>query len=60
MAEILYKSLNGINVNGKHFAFPTFASLVYMDDQDKTLEQKIASIEKTIGSNDGTVDGGEY
>lgn len=60
MADTLYKSFNGINVNGKHYAFPTFASLVYMDDQDQTLEEKLVFIEKAMGSNDGTIDGGQY
>lgn len=58
--DYLYKSSSGINVDGKHYAFPTFASLVCIDGQETTIDKKILSIEKAIGSSDGSIDGGEY
>lgn len=37
--ETLYKANSGILVNGKYYAFPTFASMVYMDGKDMTVKE---------------------
>lgn len=44
MAETLYKSNSGILVNGKYYAFPTFASMVYMDGKDMTVKEYMEQI----------------
>lgn len=55
-----YKSHNGVKVNGKYYTFPTFASLVYMDGEGMTVDDKITLIESALGSSDGVIDGGKY
>lgn len=42
--ETLYKANSGILVNGKYYAFPTFASMVYMDDKDMTVKEYMEQI----------------
>lgn len=44
MAETLYKANSGILVNGKYYAFPTFASMVYMDGKDMTVKEYMEQI----------------
>lgn len=57
----LYKSNNGVKVNGKYYTFPTFTSLVYMDGEGATtVYDKITLIEDAIGSSSGVIDGGKY
>lgn len=54
--ETLYKANSGILVNGKYYAFPTFASMVFMDGQEMTLKEYL---EHMIGD-EAVTDGGEY
>lgn len=42
--ETLYKASSGILVNGKHYAFPTFASMVYMDGQNMMLDEYLEHV----------------
>ena len=42
--ETLYKANSGILVNGKYYAFPTFASMVYMDGLEMTLPEYLEQI----------------
>lgn len=42
--ETLYKANSGILVNGKYYAFPTFASMVYMDGKEMRLDEYLEQI----------------